>query len=76
VKLKTAANDLLKSLADTTIEKGTKTGKFSAATGLTIYAPRGAVSPDYKKAGSAWLNSRWNEVIKTYNSPAPTRLVA
>ncbi|HLL84873.1 MAG TPA: clostripain-related cysteine peptidase [Longimicrobium sp.] len=76
VKLKGAANELLKSLADTTFEKGTKSGKFSAATGLTIYAPRGAVSPDYKQAGSAWLNSRWNDVIKTYAGSAPTRLAA
>ncbi|MFL5345160.1 MAG: clostripain-related cysteine peptidase [Hyalangium sp.] len=41
---------------------------YAASTGLTVYAPRGSVDADYKKAGSAWLNSHWNNVIKTYSS--------
>ncbi|MFL5344715.1 MAG: clostripain-related cysteine peptidase [Hyalangium sp.] len=67
--LKTAANDLLAELAKTTTEKGAKgEAKFNAATGLTVYAPRGSVDAQYKKTGSAWLDSHWNNVIKTYNS--------
>jgi len=68
-KLKAAADLLLAELAKTTVEKGAKgDAKYAAATGLTIYAPRGNVDAQYKQAGSAWLNSHWNNVIKTYSA--------
>ncbi|WP_224370006.1 clostripain-related cysteine peptidase [Hyalangium versicolor] len=67
--LKQAAEALLTELAKTTVEKGAKgDAKFSAATGLTIYGPRGTVDSAYKKEGSAWLDSHWNNVIKTYSA--------
>ncbi len=67
--LKTAANALLAELAKTTTEKGAKgDAKYGASTGLTIYGPRGSVDASYKQPGLAWLNSHWNNVIKTYNS--------
>lgn len=57
---------MLKALGDSRVSKNAKgAGKFTASTGLTLYAPRGSVDADYKKTGSAWLNSRWNDVIKT-----------
>ncbi|HVG57604.1 MAG TPA: clostripain-related cysteine peptidase [Hyalangium sp.] len=67
--LQAAADALLAQLAETTVEKGAPKGdaKYKAATGLTIYAPRGSVDAQYKQEGSAWLNSHWNNVIKTYN---------
>jgi hypothetical protein len=68
-KLKAAADLLVAELANTTVEKGAKgDAKYTAATGLTIYAPRGNVDAQYKQAGSAWLNSHWNNVIKTYSA--------
>jgi hypothetical protein len=69
--LKTAADQLLTALARTTTGKGAKGGdsRYAAATGLTIYGPRGSVAREYQKAGSDWLNSRWNDLIKTYNFP-------
>jgi hypothetical protein len=72
--LKAAADALLAQLAETTVEKGAPKGdaKFKAATGLTIYAPKGSVDAQYKQEGSAWLNSHWNNVIKTYNKTAKT----
>jgi hypothetical protein len=67
--LKAAADLLLAELAKTTSEKGAKgDAKYAASTGLSIYAPRGSVDAQYKQAGSAWLSSHWNNVIKTYNS--------
>jgi hypothetical protein len=67
--LKAAATELLAELAKTTTEKGAKgDSKFTPATGLTIYGPRGSVDSEYKKAGSSWLNSHWNNVIKTYSA--------
>jgi hypothetical protein len=68
--LKAAADALLTQLAETTVEKGAPKGdsKYKAATGLSIYAPRGSVDGQYKQEGSAWLNSHWNNVIKTYNA--------
>ncbi|HEY0097008.1 MAG TPA: clostripain-related cysteine peptidase, partial [Archangium sp.] len=67
--LKAAAEQLLKALAETTVEKGAKGGdsRYAAATGLSIYAPKGMVDREYQKAGSSWLGSRWNDVIATYN---------
>lgn len=67
--LQAAADALLAQLAETTVEKGAPKGdaKFKAATGLSIYAPKGSVDSQYKQEGSAWLNSHWNNVIKTYN---------
>ena len=68
--LKAAADQLVAELAKTTTAKGAKGGdaKWAAQTGLTIYAPKGGVDAQYKAAGSAWLNSHWNDVIKTYNA--------
>jgi hypothetical protein len=68
--LKAAADLLVAELGKTTVEKGVKGGdaKYTAATGLTIYAPKGNVDAQYKQAGSAWLNSHWNNVIKTYSA--------
>jgi hypothetical protein len=67
--LKKAADALLAELAKTTSEKGAKgDAKFGASTGLTVYGPRGSVASEYKKTGNAWLDSHWNNVIKTYNS--------
>jgi hypothetical protein len=68
-KVKAAAAQLLTALAASTVSTGAKGDKkFEAATGLTVYAPRGSVDREYQKAGNAWLGSRWNEVIKTYNT--------
>ncbi len=68
--LKAAADALLAELAKTTTAKGAKgaDAKWAAQTGLTIYAPKGGVDAQYKQTGSAWLNSHWNNVIKTYNA--------
>ncbi|WP_224240980.1 clostripain-related cysteine peptidase [Hyalangium gracile] len=67
--LKKAADALLSELAATTSEKGAKGDpKFAAATGLSIYSPRGSVDSAYKKEGAAWLDSHWNNVIKTYSA--------
>ena len=67
--LKKAADALVAELAKTTTEKGAKgDAKFATATGLTVYGPRGSVDSQYKQTGSAWLDSHWNNVIKTYNS--------
>jgi len=67
--LKAAANALLDTLAKTTTEKGSKDAtRYAGAGGLTIYAPKGGVDSQYKQTGSAWLNSHWNDVIKTYNA--------
>jgi hypothetical protein len=67
--LKAAAEQLLKALAETTVEKGAKGGdsRYGAATGLSIYAPKGMVEREYQQAGSSWLSSRWNDVIATYD---------
>lgn len=68
--LKAAADQLVAELAQTTTAKSAKgaDSKWTAQTGLTIYAPKGGVDPQYKQTGSAWLNSHWNNVIKTYNA--------
>lgn len=67
--LKAAADALVAELAKTTSEKGAKgDAKFTAATGLTVYGPRGSVDAQYKKTGSAWLDSHWMNVIKSYNA--------
>lgn len=67
--LKKAADSLLAELAKVTVEKGAKgDAKFTASTGLTVYGPRGSVDSQYKKTGSAWLDSHWNNVIKTYSA--------
>ena len=68
--LKAAADQLLASIAETTVEKGAKGsggGRYTSATGLSIYGPRGAVDGEYKKPGVSWLGSRWNDLISTYN---------
>jgi hypothetical protein len=68
-KVKAAATALVTALTQATMETGVKGDKkYEAATGLSLYAPRGAVDPEYQKAGAAWKSSRWNEVIKTYQS--------
>lgn len=68
--LKAAAEQLLKALAETTVEKGATGGdsRYAAATGLSIYAPKGMVEREYQQAGSSWLSSRWNDVIATYDT--------
>lgn len=67
--LKAAADALVAELSKTTSEKGAKgDAKYGAATGLTVYGPRGAVDAQYKKTGSAWLDSHWANVIKSYNA--------
>lgn len=68
--LKAAAEQLLKTLAETTVEKGAKGGdsRYGAATGLSIYAPKGMVEREYQQPGSSWLSSRWNNVIATYDN--------
>ncbi|WP_309895952.1 hypothetical protein [Archangium sp.] len=57
-------------LAETTVEKGAKDGdsRYGAATGLSIYAPKGMVEREYQQPGSSWLSSRWNNVIATYDN--------
>lgn len=71
--LKAAADQLLASIAKTTAEQTAKGAtSYASSTGLTIYAPRGSVDSDYKKTGSAWLNSHWNDVIKGYSAARAT----
>lgn len=67
--LKTAANQLIAALAQSSTETEAKGGaaKYGAAKGLTIYAPTGAVDSEYKQKGADWLKSRWNDVIATYS---------
>jgi hypothetical protein len=66
--LKKAADALVAELAKTTTEKGAKgAAQYTGSTGLTVYGPKGSVDSQYKQTGSAWLDSHWNNVIKTYS---------
>lgn len=68
--LKSAAEQLLATLGDTTTHSAAKgaASKYNAATGMTLYAPRGAVDRAYQQKGADWLQSKWNDVIATYSS--------
>lgn len=68
--LKAAADQLVAALSQATVEKGAKGsggGRYTSATGLTIYGPRGSVDAEYQKPGLSWLGSRWNDVIASYD---------
>lgn len=66
--LKTAADQLLAAVQDAS-NGAVATGapSYDDTTGMTIYAPKwGGIESAYSKAGSAWLGSKWNDVINTY----------